>query len=105
VEFDLRYEERRRLTPVLVADINRSALIEAYRQNLNQNAAASATSAPGERPHTSAGKNDRVPVTPINIGRSDRSAANKSQDVKRAQGFVSVGQKGEQNIISAKQCH
>jgi hypothetical protein len=81
-------------TPVLVADINRSALIEAYRQNLNQNAAASAKSAPGEGPHASAGKNDRVPVTPINIGRSDSSAANKSQDVKRAQGFVSVGQKG-----------
>jgi hypothetical protein len=92
-------------TPILVADINRRALVEAYRQNLNQNAAANAKSAPGEGPHASAGKTDRVPVTPIDIGRSGSSAANKSQDVKRAQGFVRVGQKGGQDIISAKQSH
>ncbi len=92
-------------TPIHVADINRSALIEAYRQNLNQNAAASAKPAPGEGPHASAGKTDRVPVIPIDIGRSGSSAANKSQVVKRAQGFVSVGQKGGQDIISAKQSH
>jgi len=92
-------------TPVIVADINRRALVEAYRQNLNQKAAASAESASGQGPHASARKTDRVPVTPIDIGRSDSSVANKSQDGKRAPGSVSVGQKGGQDMISAKQSH
>jgi hypothetical protein len=92
-------------TPLLVADFHRSALTEAYRQNLNQKAAASAKSTPGEGQHASAGKTDRVPVTPIDIGRSGNSAANKGQAVKGAQGSVSVGQKGGQDIISAKQSH
>ena len=92
-------------TPIHVADINRRALIEIHRLNLNQNAAASAKSAPREGPHASTGKTDRVPVTPIDIGRSNSSATNKSQGVKGAQGFVGVGQKGRQDIISAKQSH
>lgn len=70
--------------PLLVADFHRSALVEAYRRNLNQEAAASAKSAPGEGPNASAGKTDRVPVTPIDIGRSGSSAANKGQDEKSA---------------------
>jgi len=67
-------------TPVLVADINRRAWQEAWRQDPKQNATVSAKSVPGGRTQAPTGKTDRAPVTQIDAGRS----GNPSADKKRA---------------------
>jgi hypothetical protein len=71
-------------TPVLVADVNREAFREVWRQDPNRNAAVSVRSAPGDRVRAPTGKTDRAPVvTQIDIGRSNNFPANKNRAARK----------------------
>ena len=69
--------------PVLVADMNRRAIQEALRQDPKPNTASGAGSAAGNGSQAPAGKTDRAPVTPIDVGRSNNLPANKNRAARK----------------------
>jgi hypothetical protein len=70
-------------TPVLIADMNRRAFQEAWRQDPNQNAAVRTRPASGDGSQTPPGKTDRAPVARIDSRRSGDSCTDENRYAKR----------------------